>query len=78
MNILHKNYALYYFRTNIWEMLMDMNIHDKKILEQCYNFLCSNFVPYKAPFRHAPTLVFEQVIEFYEWEWLTLLNIECF
>jgi len=31
-----------YFESNIWSLLVDMNISDENLLDQCYNFLCEN------------------------------------
>ena len=47
VEMMHRNGTFQYIESDIWEMLSGMNIPEPKIMEQCYDFLCTNPVATK-------------------------------
>ena len=40
-NYYHKS-SYQYLLSNIWSMVLDLNIQDEVVMDQCYDFLCEN------------------------------------
>jgi len=43
-----------YIESDIWDMLVQLNIPDDAIMEQCYEYLCSNVTLGKGLFGMPP------------------------
>jgi len=42
MRTLCRTSTFQYSESDIWEMLVDMNIQDEDLLDNCYDFLCGH------------------------------------
>jgi len=42
VGMMKRSSTFQYTESDIWEMLSGMNIQDESLMEQCYDYLCSN------------------------------------
>nr|KYP50468.1 hypothetical protein KK1_027720 [Cajanus cajan] len=64
VNILRRTSTVQYSESNIWDMLVSMNLQDEQVMVQCYDFLCNNPSHVRRLFGLPPHLRLNQLLKF--------------
>nr|KYP70601.1 hypothetical protein KK1_009821 [Cajanus cajan] len=64
VNILRRISTVQYSESNIWDMLVAMNLEDEQVMVQCYDFLCNNPSHVRRLFGLPPHLRLNQLLKF--------------